>query len=81
MKLNLHEMIMVMIKTMTATNTVVEGLTFMKSCLNRMGWISHILFYQVKHSRRCKPNSNVDLTDKAQVLLNMTAFSYSVYRY
>ena len=55
MKLNLHEMIMVMMKIMTVTNTVVEGLTFMKSCLNRMGWISYILFYQVKHSRRCKP--------------------------
>ena len=41
MKLNLHEMIMVMIKTMTVTNTVVEGLTFMKSCLNRMGWIQY----------------------------------------
>ena len=81
MKLNLHEMIMVMIKTMTVTNTVVEGFTFMKSCLNRMEWISYILFYQVKHSRCCKPNSNVDLTDKAQVLLNMIAFSYTVNRY
>ena len=70
-----------MMKTMTVTRTVVEGLTFMKSCSNIMGWISHILFYQVKHSRCCKPNSNVYLTDKARVLLNMIAFSYSVNRY
>ena len=71
-----------MMKTMTVTNTVVEGLTFMKSCLNRMGWISHILFYQVKHSNAVNQTQiKKKKNDKVHVLFNMIAFSYSVNRY